>query len=85
MSIEYGRSLDDRVRFLEKNLSITESENNPRLKSFINLWRASTGGMMDINEHTKFFKDVNSYSLEQINCVFFKQYGEHVDPFSQNK
>lgn len=85
MNFEYGRSLSDRVGFLQRNLSSTEIEKNPRLESFINLWLASTGGMFDINEHSDFFRGVNSYSLEQINCVFLKKYGEHIDPLQLRK
>ncbi len=75
---KFGRSLGERVNFLQKNLTEEERKIYHRLPSFINIWTATTGGSIDINEHTEFFSKTNLYALRQIDSVFFKKYGLHI-------
>lgn len=76
---EYGRSTSERVKYLITNLTDEEKNNYFRLGSFIKIWEASTGGLFDINEHTDFFKKTNIYALRQIDAVFFKKTGQHIE------
>ncbi|EHE5689963.1 hypothetical protein JMR96_004209 [Salmonella enterica] len=76
---EYGRTTIDRVNFLINALSEKEKKNYFRLESFIKIWAASTGGSADINENTDFFIRTNTYALRQIDAVFFKKFGLHIE------
>lgn len=76
---EYGRTTIDRINFLINALSEKEKKNYFRLESFIKIWAASTGGSTDINEHTDFFIRTNTYALRQIDAVFFKKFGLHIE------
>ncbi|EDX6250406.1 hypothetical protein CSN65_001856 [Salmonella enterica subsp. diarizonae] len=76
---EYGRTTIDRVNFLINALSEKEKKNYFKLESFIKIWAASTGGSADINEHTDFFIRTNTYALRQIDAVFFKKFGLHIE------
>ncbi|MBX9296643.1 hypothetical protein K5M33_22895 [Chromobacterium vaccinii] len=76
---EYGRSTTDRIDYLIKALSDEEKNNYSRLESFIKIWVASTGGSFDINEHADFFLRTNTYALRQIDAVFFKKFGLHIE------
>jgi len=76
---EYGNSTKDRIDFLVKELTNKEKNNYFRLESFITIWAASTGGMMDINEHNSFFQKTNIYALRQIDAIFFKHFGVHIE------
>lgn len=77
--LEYGRTTSDRINFLIKALSEEEKKNYFRLESFIKVWAASTGGCADINEHSNFFLRTNTYALRQIDAVFFKKFGLHIE------
>ncbi|MEG3126775.1 hypothetical protein SC171_17190 [Pantoea cypripedii] len=77
--VEYGRTISARVEYLIKELSAEEKINYFRLESFIKLWVASTGGSMDLNEHTDFFNKTNMYALRQIDSVFFRKFGLHIE------
>jgi len=76
---EYGISTPDRIDYLIKALSEEEKYNYFRLESFIKIWAASTGGASDISEHTDFFLRANTYALRQIDAVFFKKFGLHIE------
>ncbi|HHQ6546970.1 TPA: hypothetical protein ACSTJE_001936 [Serratia fonticola] len=76
---EYGRSTSQRVHYLINELSEEEKKKYFRLDSFIKIWFASTGGSADMNEHTEFFHRANMYALRQIDAVFFKKYGLHIE------
>ncbi|MES2670483.1 MAG: hypothetical protein V4673_08730 [Pseudomonadota bacterium] len=76
---EYGRTTRDRVNYLTGALSKEEKHNYFRLESFITLWAASTGGSFDMNEHTEFLNRTNMYALRQIDAVFFKKFGLHIE------
>lgn len=75
----YGRKTADRIHYLIENLTEEEKKNYFRLNSFINIWRSSTGGNLDVNEHTEFFNRTNMYALRQIDAVFFKKFGLHIE------
>lgn len=76
---EYGRTTIDRVHHLIRELSEEEKKNYFRLDSFIKIWVASTGGSADLNEHTEFFHQTRIYALRQIDAVFFKKFGLHIE------
>lgn len=76
---EYGRSTGDRVNYLIGALSEEEKRNYFRLESFIKIWASSTGGSFEINEHTEFFNKTSMYALRQIDAVFFKKFGLHIE------
>lgn len=76
---EYGRSTPDRIRCLMESLTDEERRNYYRLVAFVNIWQSSTGGSADINEHTEFFTNANRYALRQIDAVFFKKFGLHIE------
>ena len=76
---EYGQSTGDRVNYLIGALSEEEKRNYFRLESFVKIWAASTGGSFDINEHTEFFHKTNMYAHRQIDAVFFKKLGLHIE------
>lgn len=78
----YGRSTIDRVNYLIKALSDEEKHEYFRLESFIKIWSDSSGGCFDINEHTEFFSKANMYALRQIDAVFFKKFGVHIERFA---
>ena len=73
---EYGRSIDDRIKYLFDSLA--DEEKKTRIISFMNLYQFSTGGSFDMNGHTKFFHNVNEYSLVEIDKVFFNKYQIHI-------
>jgi hypothetical protein len=75
----YGRSTFDRINRLFDELSEEEKTIYFRLESFVKIWGASVGGKFDQNEHTEFFKKTNMYALRQIDSVFFRKYGLHVE------
>ena len=62
-----------------KKLTDEERKNSFRLESFVNIWAASLGGTLDINEHSSFFQKTNMYALRQIDTVFFKHFGVHIE------
>ena len=76
---DYGRSTGDRINYLIGTLSEEEKYNYFRLESFIKIWAASIGGDFDIDEHTEFFQKTNMYVLRQIDAVFFKKFGLHIE------
>lgn len=76
---ECGRSTSERINYLIANLTEDEWYNYFRLRSFIRIWEGSTGGLFDINEHTKFFRGANTYALRQIDAVFFRKFGRHIE------
>lgn len=76
---EYGRSTGDRVAYLSKALTDEERYNYFRLESFVKIWAASIGGSADITEYTDFFLRTNVYALRQIDAVFFKKFGLHIE------
>ncbi len=76
---EYGRSTGDRVSYLIGALSEDEKYKYFRLDSFIKIWAACSGGSFDINEHTDFFSRTGMYALRQIDAVFFKKTGLHIE------
>lgn len=76
---EFGRSTVDRVNYLIEVLTEEEKNNYYRLEYFIKIWAASTGRSFDINEHTEFFSKTNMYALRQIDAVFFKKFGLHIE------
>ena len=80
---QYGRSADERIKYLLKNLSEEEKAVNFRLNSFVQLWFYSTGGSFDINADTDFFNYVNDYSLKKINEVFVKKFGCDIWPTAE--
>lgn len=76
---KYGRSTLDRVNYLIKSLSEEEKANYFRLESFIKIWASCHGGSFDINEHSGFFMQTSTYALRQIDAVFFKKFGVHIE------
>lgn len=80
---KYGRSTEDRIAYLVQNLSDEEKYKYFRLPSFIGIWQRSTGGALDLNEHTEFFCKTNMYALRQIDAVFFKKFGVHIEKIPQ--
>lgn len=76
---EYGRSTPERIAYLKQALTDEERYNYFRLESFVKIWEASTGGSFDITEHTDFFLRTNFYALRQIDAVFFKKFGLHIE------
>ena len=76
---KYGRSTVDRVQYLMGALSDKEKYEYFRLQSFVNIWMACVGGCADINEHTAFFEKTSAYALREIDAVFFKKFGLHIE------
>jgi hypothetical protein len=73
---KYGRDILKRIEHLYNGLS--DNEKKGRISSFIGLNQYSQGGTFDVNEHSKFFQNVNEYSLREIDKVFYQKYNIHI-------
>src|SRR5690348_2583176 len=75
LGVKRDGGMTSKIDQLAKDLTDDERMKNPRIVSFLNLWRTSIGGVFDISEHTFFFQKVHHYALSQLDSAYMTKYG----------